>query len=126
MPGRRLSSVEREEISRGVAEGMAYAEIARALSRPTSTVSREVARNGGRCAYRAWRGQMRAVARGRRRRRRKLLANRELRQAVDEGLAKRWSPAQVAGRLRLEHPDDPRWWVSHETIYRVFALNWGA
>ncbi len=55
MPGRRLSSVEREEISRGVAEGMAYAEIARALSRPTSTVSREVARNGGRCAYRAWR-----------------------------------------------------------------------
>ncbi|GIH23299.1 MarR family transcriptional regulator [Acrocarpospora phusangensis] len=37
----------------GLADGLAYAEIARRLDRPTSTVTREVMRNGGPTAYRA-------------------------------------------------------------------------
>jgi len=41
---------------------------------------------------------------------------------VEEGLVKRWSPEQISARLRLEHPDDPRWWVSHETIYQSLFL----
>jgi DNA-binding CsgD family transcriptional regulator len=51
----RLSLAEREEISRGVATGESLRVIARGLGRTPSTVSREVARNGGRASYRACR-----------------------------------------------------------------------
>lgn len=53
MPGGRLSQQERQQIALGVADGLAYAEIARSLDRPTSTITREVLRNGGPTAYRA-------------------------------------------------------------------------
>ncbi|WP_406862565.1 helix-turn-helix domain-containing protein [Streptomyces sp. HUAS MG47] len=53
MPGGRLSEQERRQIASGLADGLAYAEIARRLDRPTSTVTREVMRNGGPASYRA-------------------------------------------------------------------------
>lgn len=53
MPGGRLTHADRERIAAGLAEGLEYAEIARRLNRPTSTVSREVARNSGTRGYRA-------------------------------------------------------------------------
>ncbi|KAB7843614.1 GbsR/MarR family transcriptional regulator [Streptomyces mobaraensis] len=53
MPGGRLTQQERRQIALGLADGLAYAEIARRLDRPTSTVTREVMRNGGPTAYRA-------------------------------------------------------------------------
>ncbi|MFD8820508.1 helix-turn-helix domain-containing protein [Streptomyces sp. NPDC059627] len=53
MPGGRLSQQERQQIALGLADGLPYAEIARRLDRPTSTVTREVMRNGGPTAYRA-------------------------------------------------------------------------
>ncbi|WP_405818413.1 helix-turn-helix domain-containing protein [Streptomyces sp. NBC_01390] len=53
MPGGRLTQPERQQIALGLADGLAYAEIARRLERPTSTVTREVTRNGGPTAYRA-------------------------------------------------------------------------
>ncbi|MFI8518698.1 helix-turn-helix domain-containing protein [Streptomyces sp. NPDC085481] len=53
MPGGRLTQQERQQISLGLADGLAYAEIARRLERPTSTITREVMRNGGPAAYRA-------------------------------------------------------------------------
>lgn len=53
MPGGRLTQQERQQIALGLADGLAYAEIARRLDRPTSTVTREVMRNGGVSAYRA-------------------------------------------------------------------------
>lgn len=53
MPGGRLTQQERQQITLGLADGLAYAEIARRLDRPTSTVTREVMRNGGPTAYRA-------------------------------------------------------------------------
>ncbi|MCX4649249.1 MULTISPECIES: helix-turn-helix domain-containing protein [unclassified Streptomyces] len=53
MPGGRLTQQERQQIALGLADGLAYAEIARNLERPTSTVTREVMRNGGPTAYRA-------------------------------------------------------------------------
>lgn len=52
MPGGRLTQQERRQIAAGLADGLAYAEIARRLDRPTSTVTREVMRNGGAAAYR--------------------------------------------------------------------------
>ncbi|WP_436786022.1 helix-turn-helix domain-containing protein [Yinghuangia sp. YIM S10712] len=53
MPGGRLTQQERRQIAQGLADGLAYAEIARSLERPTSTITREVMRNGGPAAYRA-------------------------------------------------------------------------
>ncbi|MFD4596494.1 helix-turn-helix domain-containing protein [Streptomyces sp. NPDC058464] len=53
MPGGRLTQQERRQIALGLADGLAYAEIGRRLDRPTSTVTREVMRNGGPTAYRA-------------------------------------------------------------------------
>ncbi|WP_285663656.1 GbsR/MarR family transcriptional regulator [Actinorhabdospora filicis] len=53
MSGSRLTPQERARIARGLADGLAYAEIARRLDRPTSTVTREVMRNGGPNDYRA-------------------------------------------------------------------------
>ncbi|MFI6011697.1 helix-turn-helix domain-containing protein [Streptomyces sp. NPDC051243] len=53
MPGGRLTQQERQQIALGLADGLAYAEIARRLDRPTSTVTREVMRNGGPVGYRA-------------------------------------------------------------------------
>ncbi|MET4923366.1 helix-turn-helix domain-containing protein [Streptomyces sp. PSRA5] len=67
MPGGRLTHEDRQGIGAGLAEGLGYAEIARRLGRPTSTVSREVARNGGTDGYRADRA-LRATERRARRR----------------------------------------------------------
>jgi DNA-binding transcriptional regulator GbsR (MarR family) len=53
MPGGRLTHAERQQIALGLADSLPYAEIARRLDRPTSTITREVMRNGGPTAYRA-------------------------------------------------------------------------
>ncbi len=53
MPGGRLTQQERQQIALGLADDLAYAEIARRTGRPTSTITREVMRNGGPAAYRA-------------------------------------------------------------------------
>ncbi|MEV5749745.1 helix-turn-helix domain-containing protein [Actinoallomurus sp. NPDC052308] len=53
MPGGRLTQQDRQQIASGLADGLAYAEIARRLDRPTSTITREVMRNGGPTGYRA-------------------------------------------------------------------------
>ncbi|WP_425955798.1 MarR family transcriptional regulator [Xylanimonas sp. McL0601] len=68
MPGGRLSPAERQKIATGVADGLAYAEIARRLGRPTSTITREVLRNGGPHAYRAEAAQRATAHRAHRRR----------------------------------------------------------
>ncbi|MEU4078131.1 MarR family transcriptional regulator [Streptomyces venezuelae] len=53
MPGGRLTQQERQQIALGLADNLAYAEIARRLDRPTSTITREVMRNGGPAGYRS-------------------------------------------------------------------------
>lgn len=113
----RLSIRDREQILVGLHRGASLAAIARSLSRPTSTISREVAVNGGRDGYAAWRAHQRARARARRPKPFKLQGGVLLRE-VSRGLSGLWSPQQVAQRLRLDHPDDPEMRVSHETIYQ--------
>jgi hypothetical protein len=66
MPGGRLTHDDRREIASGLAAGLGYAEIARQLDRPTSTVSREVARNGGAHGYRADHAHYATTSRARR------------------------------------------------------------
>lgn len=53
MPGGRLTYEDRQQIAAGLQRGRGYAEIARTLGRPTSTVTREISRNGGPRGYRA-------------------------------------------------------------------------
>ncbi|MFH8635194.1 helix-turn-helix domain-containing protein [Streptomyces lydicus] len=67
MPGRRLTRADRQQIAAGLAQRLNYADIARRLNRPASTVSREVARNGGPARYRADLAQLATTHRARRR-----------------------------------------------------------
>jgi Helix-turn-helix domain/MarR family len=66
MPGGRLTNHDRRRIAAGLTEGLGYAEIARRIGRPTSTVSREVTRNGGGAEYRANRAHRATAQRARR------------------------------------------------------------
>jgi IS30 family transposase len=124
---RRLSAADREEISRGLLVGQSLRHIATGLGRSPSTVSREVAGNGGRRRYRAHLAEARATHRARRPRSAKLARNRPLRQIVERLLEARWSPQQIAWQLRQDHPHEPEMWVSHETIYQsLFVQGRGA
>jgi DNA-binding CsgD family transcriptional regulator len=114
---RSLTADEREEISRGVAAGDSSRAIARRLGRAPSTVSRELARNGGRSRYRAQRADAAADRRATRPKPSKLAVEPQLRAVVEAKLRLRWSPEQLAGWLRLAYPDDPTMRISHETIY---------
>jgi IS30 family transposase len=97
-------------------------QIGARLGRDGSVISREIARNGGRSGYRAHRAAERAEQMARRPKARKLEADRRLHDAVAAGLARDWSPEQIAGRLRVDHPDDEAMRVSHETIYQALYL----
>jgi IS30 family transposase len=123
----RLSPVEREEISRGLVASLSFRAIAVGLGRSPSTVSREVARNGGRRAYRACRADRAALRRAHRPRASKLAVCPRLRRVVEAKLELRWSPEQISGWLVREFPDDSEMRVSHETIYQsLFVQSRGA
>jgi IS30 family transposase len=123
----RLSDAEREEISLGLRAGESLRAIARRLERAPSTISRDVAANGGRPRYRAWRAERRAWRLSRRPRTAKLARSPALRQMVERRLAAHWSPQQIAATLRREHPVEREMWVSHETIYQsLFVQGRGA
>jgi IS30 family transposase len=113
-----LSVAEREEISLGLGSGLSFRAIALGLGRSPSTVSREVGRNGGRRAYRAWRAEKRACVQARRPKTPKLVSCARLRQEVEDRLEQRWSPQQIARWLRVAFPNDRKMRVSHETIYQ--------
>jgi IS30 family transposase len=124
---RSLSMAEREEISRGVAAGEPGRQIAARLRRAPSTVSRELARNGGRGRYRAQVADAAAFRRAQRPKPAKLLTEPRLREVVEAKLALRWSPQQIAGWLPLAYPQDSVMRVSHETIYlSLFVQSRGA
>jgi len=117
-----LSTGEREEVSRGLAAGLSSRAIARQLGRSPSTISREIARNGGRHLYRASAAEVAAVERARRPKVSRLAADPLLLADVRGRLEEDWSPQQIAVRLKHRHPDQPPRWVSHETIYRSIYL----
>jgi IS30 family transposase len=117
-----MGAEEREAIGLAVAREESLAEVARRLGRPTSTVSREVERNGGRARYRASVAQRASDERARRPKTRKLLADPRLAGVVAAGLEQRWSPAEVAARMVLDYPDEAELRVSHETIYASLYL----
>ncbi len=128
MGGERcLSAAEREEISRGLAGGLSSRQIAAAIARSHTTVSREVARNGGRDGYRAAVADAACGERARRPKAAKLASNAALRAVVEQRLEEKWSPQQIAGWLGRTYPEDEAMQISHETIYlSLFIQSRGA
>ena len=119
-PG-RLTLADREEITLGLHARESFTVIAARLGKAVSTVSREVAANGGRGGYRAWRAHQRARAQARRPKTPKLACP-QLAAQVTGWLAEWWSPQQISRRLRIEFPGDPMMRVSHETIYQALYV----
>src|SRR3954470_5128352 len=117
-----LTLAEREEISRGVAAGYSARRIATLLQRPTCTVTRELARNGGRNAYRAGEADACAWGRAKRPKRCRLAANSRLRSLVSGKLSVNWSPEQISTWLKQEFPMNQDLRVSQEAIYRTLFL----
>ena len=115
---RVLTISEREEISRGLAEGASLRRIAGRLQRAPSSISREVARHGGRHRYRAARAEERAWDRARRPKPCKLAAVPRLCELVAGKLGDDWSPEQISGWLARTYPGEQDLQVSTETIYR--------
>jgi IS30 family transposase len=116
---RTLTLAEREDISRGIASGSSIREIAKGLQRAVSTVSREVARHGGRPLYRAseadsqaWESALRP----------KVATHGKLRTIVASKLILDWSPEQISGWLKMRYPQNESMRVSHETIYRSLFI----
>lgn len=121
--GNVLSLAEREEIRVGIAAGESDAVIAGRLGRHRSTVWREVRANGGRSAYRVFRAEDRAFEAARRPKQPWTVTRPQVWAEVQSLLrTKLWSPEGICRRLRLEHPDAPEWWVSHEAVYRAIYV----
>ena len=119
----RLALRDREEISLGLERGDTFVSIAGRVGRDPSTISREVARNGGRDGYKAWRADQHTHLRAGRPKPEKLALNKALALAVEYLLEQHCSPEQIAGRLPLEFPDDQDMRVSHETIYQSLFVH---
>lgn len=113
----QLTLAEREVVSQMIFAGEANPEIAKATGRDRSTIWRERQRNGDGEEYSAATAQALADERRRERPLKRKLEQRETREFVEAKLTELWSPDQIAGRLRKEHPDDQRRHVSHQTIY---------
>jgi IS30 family transposase len=119
---RALTLAEREDISRGVASGSSLRVIAQHLSRTASTISRELARHGGRVQYRANQADQRAWNSALRPKPCRLATHSNLQQIVASKLMQDWSPQQISGWLKQHYPDDESLRVSHETIYRSLFI----
>lgn len=115
----RLSLEEREEISKRIWSGERFTDIAERLGRSVSTISREIAHNCkyNRC-YRAVRSNQKAKTVRHRQKQLKLLEKHEqLRNYVQDQLRQKWSPEEIAKRLKVDYPTDMTMRISHESIY---------
>jgi IS30 family transposase len=124
MPGRRLTLAEREDIAYLRGHFLGVRQIAAWIGRDPATVSRELRRNcsGSPRRYRALSAHIAACERARRGKPRKLVPGSAVRAEVAEGLRAGWSPGQIAGRLKRDHPGCPELQVSHETIYQALFV----
>ena len=112
-----LTLEERDHLARLRYQGADQKEIARAVGRSCSTISRELRRNGTSEEYLAGQAQRKAEARRRDRPLERKMDKPEINEFVRSGLAQEWSPEQIAGRLKQQHPDAPEQQVSAQTMY---------
>ena len=121
----RFQFNERENLSRYLAMNYSYRQIAQLLNRPASAVSREINKRGfNRSEYRAILAQQRSQQLASvPRKKRKLDINLVLKRVVIDHLELRWSPEQIAKRLKILYPEDMEMHVSHETIYAYLYVH---
>jgi IS30 family transposase len=113
-----LSSDQRDLLAHYRSQGLSVRAIAAKLDRSPSTISRELRRNGGpvrKCYYGPYAAQLRAVARRRSASRHKRLRDPIILRYVKSKLLLRWSPEQIASRLRQHIPGKR---ISYEAIYQ--------
>lgn len=123
LDSRFLTLLEREQIADLRAGGASMRAVAAALSRPASTISRELDRNtGADGVYRPYAAHRAAAVRRARPKPAKLASNRALADYVQAGLDQRWSPEQICHALVLDHPDEAEMRVSPETIYQAIYV----
>jgi transposase, IS30 family len=119
---RVLTLAEREDISRAIASGCSMRIVAQDLHRSPSTISREIARHGGRAQYRASEADQQAWQSARRPKPCLLATHGQLPELVAGKLMQGWSPKQISGWLKMEYPNDPGLRVAHEAIYRSLFI----
>jgi transposase, IS30 family len=122
--GKRLTLAEREDIAYLRGHYLGVRQIATWIGRDPATVSRELRRNVSSSPrrYRALSAHIAACERARRGKPRKLVPGSPLRAEVAAGLRAGWSPGQIAGKLKRDHPGCPELQVSHETIYQALFV----
>jgi transposase, IS30 family len=121
----RLTLSEREEISRGLSGGDSFRKIEESLFRRPGTVSREISSKGmTRESYRAEQAHRlsQQTASSRKSGKRLLLENPQLLTYVVNKLRKKWSPSQIANRLKKDYPENMSMRASPETIYATLYV----
>lgn len=118
-----LTLSEREEIRAGLSAKMSIRDIARALNRSPSTISREVQRNRGRRYYKAVDANNRANRMAKRPKACLLERNSRLRELVLEKLELKWSPERISGWLKRTMPRQKAMQISAETIYKTLYFH---
>ncbi len=114
----KLTALERELISIWLHQNISKREIARRLDRSASTIRAEIKRNNWGDHYVAVHAQALAQKRVATARKRHPLKNKSVYKYTMKKLRNGWSPEQIAGRLKLRHPNNEYWYLHHETIYR--------
>lgn len=119
MPYTHLTEHERYLLDHMEKAGLSRREIGRRLGRDAGTVCRELKRNltAARWPYTSYIAHGLAAARRRRSKSAVKMRRPALAERVTQGLIRGWSPEQISGRLKLDHPRDPSMRISHETIY---------
>ena len=121
-PRARLTFIERCRLEELLENGYPPMRAAELMGRHKDTINREIDRGQTRSGYRACVGQDVAEANLKRPKSRHLQRRPALLAEVVARLEQQHSPEQIAGRLRLDFPDDPEMWVSHETIYQALYV----
>lgn len=116
---KHVTITERETLDRLLFRGMSISDIAKAMGRHKSTLSREIARTRlTRHGYRAFSAEVEAQKRQSVAKKPKVIENNEaLKAYIHTQLRLRWSPEQIVNRIKLEYPTNKHMHVSHETIY---------
>jgi IS30 family transposase len=122
MPG-HLTLEERDRISQLLNRGAEQKEIALAIGRSPSTISRELRRNRAESDYFAGQAQRKSEKRRRERPLERKMDDPELNDFVRRGLTHEWAPEQIAGRLKQGLPNCPDCTVSAQTIYTWIEMD---
>ena len=118
-PYSHFTTDERLCIQNLLASDFSIRKIAACLGRSPSSVSREIKRNSGKKGYNFWWAQSLTIYRHRNNARRRILPDTPEWDYITEKLESFWSPEEITGRWRLEHPEAPHFGTS--TIYRYIS-----